>query len=93
MAIRHVSFARHRHHCPAWCIRPRGRRTGTNKRACGYRGARFLTPAASLIFGTYWPVMRDATLRALCGRCLGSAKGRKVGRLAPAGGRVGVHSN
>jgi hypothetical protein len=35
---------------------PHGRRTGTNKRspglACGYRGARFLTPAASLIFGT-----------------------------------------
>jgi len=30
--------------------------TGTNKRspglACGYRGARFLTPAARLIFGT-----------------------------------------
>jgi hypothetical protein len=41
--------------------------------ACGYRGARFLTPAASLIFGTYWPVMRDAALRALCGLCLGSA--------------------
>ena len=20
MAIRHVSFARHRHHCPVWCI-------------------------------------------------------------------------
>jgi hypothetical protein len=23
------------------------------------------------IFGTYWPVMRDAALRALCGLCLG----------------------
>jgi hypothetical protein len=42
---------------------PRGRRMKTNKRspglACGYRGARFLTPAASLIFGAYWPVMPD----------------------------------
>jgi hypothetical protein len=57
--------------------RPRGRRTGTNKRspglACGYRGARFLTPAASLIFGTYLPVMRDVPDVALCGLCRASA--------------------